>query len=162
MEILFSTEQSIRLADEIVDYLRGPRLWIPKVNYPDFDAWTEKVHAQIKNEAKRAILALSFGELVGAVIYQRHKEEPEALELKNITVRPDLRGRYVASFLLRNAEIEGCQDYGVSRVLVDAKADNYGIRALFLQSGYKTVEAMDLYGLGAGTDIIYSKSITQH
>lgn len=106
MEFTFTTERTWQMADQVVDYLRGPRLWIPRTEYPDFDDWLQRVHRQLKNEEKRAVLAFAGGDIVGAVVYQRHRECPVVLEIKNVSVRPDARGRHVASFLLRNAEVE--------------------------------------------------------
>jgi ribosomal protein S18 acetylase RimI-like enzyme len=159
MEITFTSDAAPARADELVDYLRGPRLWIPALDYPDFDRWAEKVHAQLKSQEKRALVALSARAVVGAVIYQRHKAVPSALEIKNITVRPDMRGRFIAGFLLRNAEIEGAADYGVREVIVDAKARNVAIRAYLLRQGYRRRGEQDLYGLGAGQDVVYGKRL---
>jgi ribosomal protein S18 acetylase RimI-like enzyme len=159
MELTFTSDGVGGRADELVDYLRGPRLWIPQVDYPDFDRWADKVHAQLKSEEKRAIVALARHEVVGAVVYQRHKTRPEALEIKNITVRPDMRGRFVAGFLLRNAEVEGAADYGVGDVIVDAKARNVALRAYLFRQGYRQRGVADLYGLGAGEDVVYGKPI---
>lgn len=157
MEFVFTSDETGKRADEVVDYLRGPRLWMPRADYPDYDEWTDKVHRQLKTEEKRALLALHRRGVVGAVVYQRHKAVPAALEIKNITVRPDMRGRFIASFLLRNAEIEGAADYGTQEALVDAKAKNRGVRALLLQHGYRARGREDLYGLGAGEDVVYAK-----
>lgn len=159
MEITFTSDAVAARADELVDYMRGPRLWIPQLDYPDFDRWADKVHAQLKSEEKRALVALSCRAVVGAVVYQRHKAVPTALEIKNITVRPDMRGRFIAGFLLRNAEIEGAADYGVSEVIVDAKARNAAVRAYLLRQGYRLRGVEDLYGLGAGQDVVYGKPI---
>ena len=159
MEFLFTTERTWSLADQVVDYLKGPRLWIPRTDYPDFDAWLEGAHQQLKNEDKRALLALSMGEIVGAVIYQRHRRNPETLEIKNISVRPDARGRHVASFLLRNAEIEGAGDFGCRRVVADAKASNLGVRAYLFRNGYQLLGRQDLYGLASGEDAVYMKLV---
>lgn len=87
------------------------------------------------------------------------KPIPEALEVKNITVRPDQRGRHIASFLLRNAEIEGRADFQSTHVLVDTKARNFPIRAYLTKNGYHVKGVTDLYGLGAGEDIVYRKAI---
>ena len=158
-EFLFTSERSWQKADEIVDYLRGPRLWVPRVDYPDLDAWIEKVHAQLKSEAKRALVAFQGGQVVGAVVYQRHVDAPEVLEVKNITVRPDMRGRHIASFLLRNAEIEGAHDFGAREVVADAKVQNLAIRAYLFRNGYRSDDVKDLYGLGAGADVVYRKAL---
>lgn len=159
MEILFTSERTHQRADEILDYLRGPRLWIPHLDYPDFDAWADKVHWQLKSEEKRACIGLVAGAVVGAVIYQRHKTEPDTLEIKNVTVRPDMRGRYIANFLLRNAEIEGVRDFGGHQVIVDAKARNFAIRSYLFRNGYRVRKVEDLYGLGAGRDVVYHKAV---
>lgn len=158
MEILVTTEQTYRRTDEVVHYLLGPRLWIFEQDYPDYDRWVIKVHEQLKHESKRAILALSRGLIVGAVVYQAHQTEPDTLEIKNITVRPDMQGRHVASFLLRNAEVEGRRDFGVCRAVVDAKARNLAIRLYLMKNGYRPKALVDLYGLGAGEDVVYEKT----
>lgn len=87
-EFLFTSERSWQKADEIVDYLRGPRLWVPRLDYPDLDAWIEKVHAQLKSEAKRALVAFQGGQVVGAVVYQRHVEAPRC---PNATTTPPVK-----------------------------------------------------------------------
>lgn len=159
MLFTFTSDETCKRADEIVDYLQGPRLWIPPLDYPDFDRWVAKTHAQLKSEEKRALIALSYGNVVGAIVYQKHQSDPEALEIKNVTVRPDLQGRYVASFLLRNAELEGCRDYGSRVVVVDSKARNHAIGAFLRKNGYTARGVEDLYGLGAGSDVVYTKKL---
>jgi ribosomal protein S18 acetylase RimI-like enzyme len=160
MEVLFTSDRTVRMADEIVDYLLGPRLWIPRIDYPDFEGWVEKVHGQLKREEKRALIGIASGRVVGAVVYQRHLALPGALEVKNLTVRPDVQGRHVASFMLRNAEVEGSRDYGSSEVLVDAKVRNAGIRAFLLRNGYAVSGLSDLYGLRAGDDVLFRKRLS--
>lgn len=160
MEVLFTSDRTVRMADEIVDYLRGPRLWIPQADYPDFDDWLQRSWLQLKREEKRALVGISAGRVVGAVVYQRHRQLPRAMEVKNLTVRPDARGRHVASFLLRNAEVEGQRDYGSAEVLVDAKARNGAVRAFFLRNAYSVVGVEDLYGLRAGEDVLFRKSLS--
>jgi ribosomal protein S18 acetylase RimI-like enzyme len=157
MEFVFTTEQTQRRADEIVDYLRGPRLWVPRTDYPDYEVWLGKVHEQLKSEAKRAVLALHRAEVIGAVVYQRHPTLSDVLEIRNISILPDFRGRHVASFLLRNAEVEGCRDFHTSMVTVDTKARNHGVRAFLEASGYHSLGPRDLYRLDAGEDLVYAK-----
>ena len=160
VDFLFTTEQTWSRADEVVDYLRRPRLWVPRSDYPDFEDWLGRTHLQLKSEAKRTILALHGGAIVGAVVYQPHRGAPGLLEIKNITVAPSARGRHVASFLLRNAEIEGNQDYGSHSVVVDTKMRNISMRAFLHRCGYRVLGVDDLYSLGAGKDVTYSKAIT--
>jgi len=157
VEFVFTTEQTIQRADEITSYLRGPRLGIPREDYPDFDNWLEKAHRQLKSEEKRAIVALAQGQIVGAILYQQHRSVLGMLELKTIAIRPDQRGRFIASFLLRNAEIEGMRDYATDRIWVDAKQSNQAMRKFLLSNGYRVDRTMDLYRQGSGADVVYQK-----
>lgn len=158
-DVLFTTEVSISRTDEIIAYMLGPRLWIPQLDYPDFDRWAAKAHEQLKGEQKRAIVAIVRQQIVGVAIYQQHLTDPNALEIKNLTVRPDQRGRHIASFLLRNAELEGAQDFKASHVLVDAKVGNLAIRSFLHGHHYSAQAIVDLYRLNAGQDVVYRKPL---
>jgi hypothetical protein len=70
-----------------------------------------------------------------------------------------MRGRYIARFLLRNAEIEGRADFGVRRVVLDAKASNVALRRYVEGQGYVSAEVRDLYGLGGGADVLFRKRL---
>lgn len=159
VEFTFTNEYRPGQIDEIVNYLGGPRLWVPKIHYPDYFDWLDKVHKELKKEAKRALIVLDHSEVAGVIIYQEHKSLKGVLELKNLTVRPDLKGRYIASFLLRNAEIEGGNELKTTQVTCDAKASNLAIKAFLVKHGYKALGQTDLYGLQAGEDIIYQKKL---
>jgi GNAT superfamily N-acetyltransferase len=159
MEIIFTSDATVSRADEIVSYLLGPRLWVARSDYPDFEGWVQKVHGQLKSESKRALVALVRGQVAGAVIYQRHLSDTRALEIKNISVRPDQQGRHIASFLLRNAEIEGQSDFGSTHALVDAKAKNHGVGIFLARMRYAPLAPTDLYGLGAGEDVVFRKQL---
>lgn len=159
MNFKFTNEYSLSRIDEIVSYILGPRLWIPHIDYPDFLDWADKTHKELKKENKRAVVALSNNEIVGVTIYQRHKKYKDALEIKNLTVRPDARGRYIASFLLRNSEIEGGKEFDSKYAVCDAKVKNLAIRSFLLKNQYRITGNNDLYGLNAGDDTIYKKSL---
>lgn len=155
----FTNEYSDSKLDEIISFISGPRLWIPKTDYPDFDEWAEKSWRELKKDAKRAMVAFTLSNVVGVVIYQRHKKIKDALELKNLTVRPEVHGRYIASFLLRNSEIEGAIEFKSSYVICDAKKHNLPIRFFLERHHYKVVGSEDLYSLNSGSDLIYQKPL---
>ncbi len=169
MTFQFTNEYPVSRLDEIVSYLMGPRLWIPHGDYPDFLDWADRVHRELKHDNKRALVAFSSGggsafggqnnEIVGVAVYQRHKAHDDTLEIKNLTVRPDKRGRYIASFLLRNAEIEGAKDFKSKRIICDAKAKNFEIKSFLLKNHYRILAKDDLYRKNGGEDLIYSKTI---
>lgn len=159
MRFVFTNEHPTYRHEEIISYLRGPRLWIPHESYPDHERWLEKAYRELKGEYKRAMVALEKRQVVGAIIYQKHKEKDGVLEVKNITVRPDKRGRYVASFLLRNTEIEGRRDFGSRCIEVDSKARNFQIKNFLLKHNYQITDQKDLYKLGAGEDLLFRKEL---
>lgn len=159
MNFKFTNQYSVSRLDEIVSYLLGPRLWIPQDDYPDFLDWAHRTHKELKKENKRALIALSNNDIVGVTIYQKHKKHKDCLEIKNLTVRPDQRGRYIASFLLRNTEIEGSREFGLRSVLCDAKAKNLSVRHFLFKHKYRILDKDDLYGLGAGDDLVYKKDL---
>jgi ribosomal protein S18 acetylase RimI-like enzyme len=159
MDFVFTNEYAPTRIDEIVAFMMGPRLWIPKTDYPDFLDWAQRMHRELKRESKHAIVALAQGNVVGSVIYQRHKQYTDTLEIKNLTVRPDARGRYIASFLMRNAELEGARELGVQTVVCDAKADNLSVRYFLLKHHYRIAGRHDLYRLNSGQDCVYRKRL---
>jgi ribosomal protein S18 acetylase RimI-like enzyme len=145
--------------DEIVAHLHRPRLWVPENDYPDYLGWLERAHAQLKLGSKQAMVALSCGNVVGVVLYQKHQDVPDTLEIKNISVRPEVEGRYLASFLLKNAEVEGSRDFKTGCVTVDTKASNVGMRLFLLRHRYTIQAEVDLYGLKAGQDLVFRKTV---
>ena len=157
MQVLMTNEFKLSKIDEIVDYLSKPRLWVPKLDYPDYSNWMNQVHAQIRNESKRAMTAIEDGRIIGTVLYQKHKILQDTLEIKNISISPEKKGRHIASFLLRNAEIEGLRDYNSRRVMVDTKANNIDMRSFLLSCRYRVLKEQDLYNLGSGLDVVFTK-----
>jgi ribosomal protein S18 acetylase RimI-like enzyme len=150
------TDQLAGRLDAVLGFLEGPRLWVPRQDYPDFMDWLHKAHGELQTGQKRAVVCLEGPQVLGSVIYQPHRALRGVLELKNISVRPEARGRLLASFLLRQAELAGIA-LGLRTVTVDAKARNFGIRSFLLSQRYRPSNITDLYGLGAGDDIVYTK-----
>lgn len=155
---LLVTDQLEGRLDAVLGFLEGPRLWIPRADYPDFVDWLHRAHGELRAGQKRAVVALEGPDVQGSVIYQPHKALRGVLELKNISVRPEARGRLLASFLLRQAELAGAA-LGLHQVVVDAKARNVEIRKFLLSQRYRPCGTADLYGLGAGDDVVYTKTL---
>lgn len=155
----FTNELNTHELGDTIGVLRRPRLWVPEADYPDYHYWLDKAEAELANGSKRAMLAYAGREPIGAVLYQRYKEDAMSVEIKNISVSPDMRGRYIGAFMLRNTEAEALAfDYpGSRRMVVDTKAANAGMVGFLLRQGYQPQGATDLYGLGAGIDITFAK-----
>lgn len=163
-EFRFTNDHSSSDLGHVADVLLRPRLWIPtESDYPTHGDWVQKTEAQLAADSKRAMMAYYGPVSVGTVVYQQHKTRPEAVEIKNISVSDDMRGRYVGSFLLRNAEIEAITtDFpDCTTVVGDTKITNVDMIKFVLDHGYTVEEITDLYGLGTGLDVVFSKSITK-
>jgi ribosomal protein S18 acetylase RimI-like enzyme len=158
----FSNEHSSGLHEGAIDVLSRPRLWIPEDDYPDYYEWLEKVEAQLEDGRKRAMVAYSGRQAVGAIVYQRHEANLDTVEIKNISVQPDMRGRYVGSFLLSNTAVAatGYDFPECDRLMVDTKISNTDMINFLIRHGYTITEICDLYYLGAGDDAVMTKSIT--
>jgi ribosomal protein S18 acetylase RimI-like enzyme len=157
----FDNEHSATQVANIVDVLRQPRLWIPtEKDYPNHGEWLDKTEALIASGKKRAMAAYMGNQAIGAVIYQQSVESPSVVEIRNISVSPDGRGRHIGSFLLRNVEIEAARnDFSeINEFVVDTKLTNTGMIAFLKSEGYSIKETTDLYGLNAGLDAVLSKS----
>lgn len=156
----FSNNHTPSAINGAMGLLEAPRLWVPETDYPDYRYWLQKVEGQLGHE-KRAMMAYWGKQPVGIVMYQRHETEPGTVEIKNISVSPEARGRHVASFALRNAEIEAIQyDFpGCNRLVVDTKITNSGMIAFLTEQGYTPIAVTDLYGLKAGEDIVFEKFV---
>jgi len=159
-EFRFVNELGSREIGDTIGVLEKPRLWIPETDYPDYYFWLEKVEEELGKDLKRGLLAYAGKEPVGAVLYQRHKGLDGTVEIKNISVSPDMRGRYFGAFMLRNVEMEALNfEYpDCDRIMVDTKTTNNDMIGFLLRQGYEPKTRTDLYGLGTGEDIVFTKS----
>ena len=147
---------------KIIDVLRLPSLRLPtEKDYPAHTKWLEKAEAQIQSGKKRAMVAYSGSNPVGVVIYQRHEGQPATLEIKNISVIPEFRGKGIGSLLLRSSETNAVNlDFpGVNHASVDTKASNIKMIRFLTGRGYEIENIVDLYGLGTGSDAILTKPL---
>ncbi len=148
-------------AAQVVDHLRQPRLWIPtEKDYPMHAAWVEKTEAELVSGSRHALLA-KFGRAVaGAIVFRPEPDEPTTVDIRNISINPDFRGRHVAAFTLRNAEFVAREHYPeTSQYTVDTKLTNHEMLAFLESQGYTPVEIVDLYSSGT-PDVVLSKNYT--
>lgn len=161
-EFRFTNEHTSSQIADITDLLRKPRLWVPtERDYPNHNDWLGKTEAQLQSNTKRAMVARMGRETIGAIVYQRDPHLNSQLEIRNISVSPDARGRYAGAFMLRNTEIEAVRnDFpGVETITIDTKEANQEMIAFLLSQDYQVADVLDLYGLGAGLDVVLTKSV---
>lgn len=146
-------------ADHICDFMLGDRLWIPKTDYPDYYDWVSKIHSQFKNQEKFSYCCFVDNKIVGSLTFQPHKTLSGYLEFKNMTINPDVRNRYIASFLMRNGEIEGQKMFGSKFAIADAKADNTSVLMFLLFHKYSLLKTDNLYHYSNKIDNVFVKQL---
>ena len=111
------------------------------LGYPRYEKWIEKMRSELSFGIKHGILAYSNGIIVGDVVFQEYKQARGILEMKNIRIHPNLRGRNFASFMLKQAEFE----LPNSAVIVDARASQTDMINFLTKQGYSPIAQVSLY-----------------
>ncbi len=118
-------------------------LW-QNLGYPGYEYWVrKKAIPEAKSGDKKIILAFSDNNLVGDLVYQMHKENPDFLELKNLRVHPLVKDRYFAKFMLRQVEIDNRNKY--KAIICDCPANQPEIVRFMESCGYHVLIKKPLY-----------------
>lgn len=126
------------------------------LGYRNYDSWVQKTESEIDLGIKTAIIALSEGKIVGDLIYHHHKILPGVIELKNLRIHPEIRGRYFAPFMLRQVE---CENPNCDLIMGDARSDQREIARLMLGSGYYVLKGeVRLYDKN-NQDVVFMKQV---
>jgi hypothetical protein len=127
------------------------------LDYPGYDAWLQRAESELDAGYKQAILAFSEGTLVGNIVYQRHKQLPGTLEIKNLRVAAGKQRRDFGHFMLRQVQVEANRgDYGL--ILCDARESQTDVLALLGFSGFIEIARAALYDSNE-RDVIMGKPI---
>lgn len=134
----FRTAEETRDLKKIIDFLAKQDL-----GYPGYDEWVQRAEAELRMGWKTGILALSEGRVVGDLIYQAHKTMPRVRELKNLRVHPEVRDRYFARFMLRQAELGLGTEFDL--ILCDARETQVEPIRFLASCGYRQIAKLNLY-----------------
>lgn len=162
IDIRFSNEHNRRQLGDIMTVLSQPRLWVPTAaDYPRHKEWLGKSEAQIAEGTKRALLAYVGANPVGAIVYRRHEAAKNIVEIRNISIDPEVHGRLFGAFMLRQVETDSlAHDFpGTDTLTVDTKATNGDMIAFLEKQGFRPSDAVDLYSDGTGMDVVLTKSL---
>ena len=100
---------------------------------------------------------------VGTVFYQRDPHQPQSLEIRNISMSANARGRDDGVSLLRNTETKAAQNNfsGIEEYVVHTKASKEEMIAFLESQGYSIQDITDMYALAAGLDVVMSKPVNE-
>ncbi len=94
------------------------------LNYPEYEKWLEKCSKELKLRNKRGVYICDNEEVVGGIIFQQHKRDSSALEIKNFRVSAEYRKRGVGSKLLEEAE-KYARENGFLVMQIDTHEENH-------------------------------------
>lgn len=118
--------------------------------------WVAKTEAELAQDKRFAILATSDGRGAGALIW-RPGDEPGHIDLRNISIAPDMRGRHLGTFCMNQffflakeyvQQAEEQQSASELVISVDTKLTNLEMIAFLKSTGFATKEVSDLYDSG--------------
>lgn len=127
------------------------------LSYPGYDAWIQRSEPELYTEYKQAVLAFSDRVLVGNIVYQKHKQLTNALEIKNMRVDEKIRRRDFGHFILKQVEAEAVKS-GYNLILCDARASQVDVISLMRFSGFREIARAPLYSSNE-EDVIMGKPL---
>ena len=150
MKFQFTNLQSRKELSQVIDFLHKQNL-----GYPNYDDWVQRTESELDGGYKDVILAFSEGKIVGDLVYQQHKKNPEFLEYKNIRIHPRVRNRYFMRFMFKQAEVE---NPNYDAIIVDAPSELPSMINFMKSCGFTSILSKPLYDEGA-PDIVMIKPI---
>ncbi len=150
MRFEFTDIESVEELNQCIDFLYKQDL-----SYPNYRGWVPKCKAELVDGYKKGIITFFERRIVGDVIYQPHKKNPGFLEVKNLRVHPQIRGRYCPTFMLKQVVVE---NPNYDAMIVDAPSEFPNVIAFFESCGFIPILSKPLYDDGA-PDIVMIKPI---
>ena len=169
MNIRFTDDMNPARAGKVADVLRGERLWIPTAD--DYGGvnharWVAKAEAELAQGERFAILATSDGRGAGALVW-RPGDKPGQIDLRNISITPDMRGRHLGAFCMNQLfflakeyvqQTEEQQSASELLISVDTKETNLEMITFLANLGFTVEEIRDLYG-GGKKDVVMRRRV---
>lgn len=159
MDIRITNEMTSSRAGKVMDVLRAPRLWIPtREDYGNgHDTWLQKVESELITGKRNALLARVGDCSVGTIVWRKNPDEDGVIDIRNISINPEIKGRYFGAFMLRNMEYCIRETNPEATLLrVDTKATNHDMLAFLAHQDYEAVDFLDIYESGK-PDVVLEK-----
>ena len=114
------------------------------LDYPDYLAWVDKCFKELERGYKKAFAYKINDNIVGNIIFQKHKENPHVLEIKNCRVEPEYRRQHIFTELYNLVE-RYAKDYGFKKIICDTHSDNTTFIRTMEGMGFKRKREETLY-----------------
>ena len=167
IDLRISDDPTPRNLDMAFDLLRGGEG--ANKDYPGHDGWVEVTIENMRlGLGKVALIASYNGVPMALVIYQRHPDMPNMVEVKNMTLTPQLiRSNLpgLPGLLLQTLDKSVTDTYPETQTLVaDTKASNARVIRLAEQNGWEVAATTMLVGSGkfghnGKPDVVLTKDV---
>ena len=138
-DFTFRTAASLKDYRAVIDFLSKQDL-----GYPGYQDWVQRAEAELLTGYKNVILGINGNRVVSDVMFQPHKQlGGRVIEVKNIRVDEQLRGRYFAGFMMRQLQTEVSEESDC--ILVDARSSPTDVISMLKSLGYVEVTRTPLY-----------------
>ncbi|MBT3865910.1 GNAT family N-acetyltransferase [Candidatus Woesearchaeota archaeon] len=114
------------------------------LDYPGYFEWLKKCEGQLLSGDKEAVYMVDGQQVVGSIIFQRHREESSVLEIKNLRVDPRYARKGIGKALERRVDLFA-RSGEFRRIQVDAHRDNFEVVNFFIGRGYNIDSEETLY-----------------
>lgn len=123
------------------------------LNYPRYEEWVKKCIRELEIGYKKALVYGVNGSIRANLIFQRHKQDPHVLEIKNCRVDPNFRRQGIFTSLVRAVE-QYAKLHRFQRITVDTHSDNVSFIEAAKKLGFRVDAQEHLYGASLETILI--------
>jgi len=135
---------SVRSVQDKIDIKTAKQLLLyQSLGYPKYEDWVSLAIGEIHSSYKTCLLGFSDGVPVANFIYQPHKEISLFRELKNLRIMPPWRHRGLASFMIKQAEVEDTEN--LAGIVCDVRESETDIIGFLTMLGYQKIAGLSLY-----------------
>jgi ribosomal protein S18 acetylase RimI-like enzyme len=127
------------------------------LKYPDYFMWLEKCKRQLELGEKNAFYAISEGNVMGNIIFQKLKDDSNVLEIKNFRVSEKNRHLGIGS-ALETVLYSYAKSNDFKKIQVDTHQDNMEMIQFLIKRGYRIESREFLYAKDM-SEIILSKKL---
>ncbi len=113
------------------------------LGYPRYHEWVDRARTELAAGYKGSILAYSGGRLAGNLVFQPHKTVTSLLEIKNLRIHDQYRGRDFARFMVRQLEVEAQGNYDA--LIGDVREERHQLLVFMQSLGFIPIHTISLY-----------------
>ena len=147
LKLIESSEEIAR----VYDFLKAFPL-----EYPNYSNWLKKCRKELKEGHKSGFYAKISSKIIGSIIFQKHKQQPSVLEIKNLRVAGEYKNKGVGTQLLDLTE-ELAKKKNFKGVQIDTHSENIDMINFLLKRGFKIEKQEPLYNPKKQETILHKK-----